>query len=301
MGLEIPEFFGYDPADASAAAVASRTGQLCPFVPGPCTKEIGQGATAIRSGACSVKQVTSDELVTICPIRLYQHNYRILVDVAESAFGPGMRLIQPDDVARVVHDGRNVAVFGKHWGKELRLPQPAGTGGFFVDWVLARINAAGGLSEFVAVEVQSLDTVGNYRDQRQAYLAGGTTYVHNSGGLNWENVSKRILPQVIYKGHVLRREPLCTKGLYFVTPSAVFDRIMTRLGGGAGLATIHPSPGSLSFRHYGVGSLHPGVPRDLVLGGQFTTTVDQVALAFTAPRNLPPAGVYEQAIRRELP
>jgi hypothetical protein len=34
--------------------------------------------------------------------------------------------------------------------------------------------------------------------------------------------------------------------------------------------------------------------------GRFTTTVNQVALAFTAPTNLPPAQVYENAIRIEL-
>jgi hypothetical protein len=43
-----------------------------------------------------------------------------------------------------------------------------------------------------------------------------------------------------------------------------------------------------------------GNQRDLVSGGQFTTTIDQVALAFTAPSNLPPAQVYEKAIRAEL-
>jgi hypothetical protein len=48
----------------------------------------------------------------------------------------------------------------------------------------------------------------------------------------------------------------------------------------------------------------PAVPngriRELKLGGQITTTVDQVALAFTAPKNLPPPKVFEQAIRAEL-
>jgi len=40
--------------------------------------------------------------------------------------------------------------------------------------------------------------------------------------------------------------------------------------------------------------------RPLELGGQTTTTIDQVALAFTAPSNLPPAQAYEQAIIAEL-
>jgi hypothetical protein len=43
-----------------------------------------------------------------------------------------------------------------------------------------------------------------------------------------------------------------------------------------------------------------GNQRDLVSGAQFTTTIDQVALAFTAPSNLPPAQVYEKAIHAEL-
>jgi hypothetical protein len=302
MGLDLPEFFGYDPTDMSAAAVYSRDHQECPFVPGPCLKVLGHGIGAVRSGACSVQQVRTPEIVTICPIRLYEHDYQVLLDVAQSAFGAGATLIRPEDVELVGHTGDNVVVFGKRSGHELRIPRPAGaSGSFYVDWVLARISPAGNLSEFVAVEVQSIDTTGNYRDTRDAYLTGTTTYVPNPAGLNWENVSKRILPQLIYKGHVLRREPLCTKGLYFVTPTAVYARIMERLGGVAGLTTIHPSPGSITFKHYGVGGLTPGLPRNLVAGGELTTTVDQLALAFTAPRNLPPARSYEEAIRRELP
>jgi len=43
-----------------------------------------------------------------------------------------------------------------------------------------------------------------------------------------------------------------------------------------------------------------GQYRKLINVGQFTTTVDQVALAFTSPSNLPPPQVYENAIRTEL-
>jgi hypothetical protein len=52
---------------------------------------------------------------------------------------------------------------------------------------------------------------------------------------------------------------------------------------------------------YDIGPALPdGHIRALKLCGQATTTVDQVALAFTAPKNLPPPKVYEQAIRAEL-
>jgi len=50
----------------------------------------------------------------------------------------------------------------------------------------------------------------------------------------------------------------------------------------------------------GVGGEVPhGQRRSLFNEGQLTTAIDQVALAFTAPANLPPAGVYQQAIEAE--
>ena len=59
--------------------------------------------------------------------------------------------------------------------------------------------------------------------------------------------------------------------------------------------------GALTFSWYNVGPEVPeGHIRKLIPEGQFTTTIDQVALAFTAPANLPPAGVYQDAIQSEL-
>ena len=62
-----------------------------------------------------------------------------------------------------------------------------------------------------------------------------------------------------------------------------------------------PQPGALTFRHYHLGPERgQGLHRDIVFGGQLTTTVDQVATAFTSPTNLPDAGVYQKAIEEEL-
>ncbi|MGH9581716.1 MAG: hypothetical protein ACRD4O_02130, partial [Bryobacteraceae bacterium] len=72
-----------------------------------------------------------------------------------------------------------------------------------------------------------------------------------------------------------------------------------RLGGG--LRQYPIQPGSLTIMWYDIGRpAAPGRQRDLIGVGQFTTTIDQVALAFTAPSNLPPAQVYENAIRASL-
>jgi hypothetical protein len=293
MASRIIEFFGYSPDDTSHEAVQARTNRLCPFSGSTCSKTLSDGEI---SGACTLKPATSGPVIC-CPIRLYADNYRILGDVAQTAFRAAIPLLPASKIAQ--RQGECVAVFGKGWGKELRLPNRGRSGGYFVDWVLARINAAGDLVDFVAVEVQSIDTTGNYRGEREAYLAGTPFPGSSSAGFNWENVNKRILPQIIYKGHVLRQEPLCQKGLFFVCPAPVYGKISERLGGG--LRPYPIQPGALTIMWYDVGPEVPaGNLRGLVPGGSFTTTIDQVALAFTAPSNLPPPKVYEEAIRSEL-
>jgi hypothetical protein len=245
--------------------------------------------------------------VICCPVRLYANDYQILKDVAVQAFGGGIDLMTASDVNgyRASNPGKAaIAVFGKRWGKELRLPSRAKkaggkVGAYFVDWILAHLDATGKLLGFVAIEVQSIDTTGNYREERQAYLENGSFAGKSTANPNWENVNKRILPQIIYKGHVLRREPLCQKGLFFICPAPVYKKIAERLGGS--LTEIHQQAGSVTLMQYDIGPTVPnGQIRALELVGQSTTTIDQVALAFTAPSNLPPAKVYEQAINAEL-
>jgi Restriction endonuclease NotI len=300
MASNILELFGYNPSDQSDKAKKARQRLECPFLGRTCTKTLRDGAV---SGMCTLKPLMGGPVIC-CPVRLYAGDYQILKDVAKQAFGGAIDLVIGNEVAayRAKHPGRGcIAVFGKRWGKELRLPNRAKKrgGAYFVDWILANVDAEGKLLSFVAIEVQSIDTTGNYQAERKAYLAGKPFKGKSTAGLNWENVNKRILPQIIYKGHVLRREPLCQKGLFFVCPTPVYNKIAERLGDN--LAEIHQQPGSVTIMWYDVGTeVLDGQIRALELGGQSTTTVDQVALAFTAASNLPPAKVYEQAIIAEL-
>lgn len=300
MASNILEFFGYNPRDASPAARKARHSLECPFLGRTCTKTLRDGSV---SGMCTLKPKTSGPVIC-CPIRLYAGGYQILKDVAKQAFGGGIDLVIGSEIAafKTANPGKPcIAVFGKRWGKELHLPNRAKKrgGAYFVDWILANVDPAGSLISFVAIEVQSIDTTGNYQAERKAYLAEQDFTGKTTAGLNWENVNKRILPQIIYKGHVLRREPLCHKGLFFVCPAPVYHKIAERLGGN--LTEIHQQAGSLTIMWYDIGApVSDGQIRALELGGQSTTTIDQVALAFTAPSNLPPAKVYEQAIIAEL-
>lgn len=298
MASKVYEFFGYPAAVSSPEAKIFRSSHQCPFVDGECIKHIQLDEKRRVSGVCSIKPTTSDPVVT-CPHRMYAGEYQILKDVAKVAFGAPLELVSSD---RISEDGPRdmdcVAVFGQRWGRELRLPKRGGRGSYFVDWILARLSPGNELIDFTAVEVQTIDTTGNYREEFRALSEGTAPTGKSTTNPNWENVNKRILPQIIYKGHVLRREPKCTKGLFFISPTPVYSRIRERLGGD--LDEIHPSSGSLTFMHYALGPTDKNARYSLQQTGVFTTTVDQVALAFTSPKDLPPARSYEQAIEAAL-
>lgn len=296
MALKIVEFFGYSPSDYSLEAAVARKEMACPFMGTSCTKTLNDG---LISGVCTVRQANSKPVIC-CPKRLYDGAHQTLRDTANAVFGPGIPFIAGNRVGRSPENGKRVFAFGSAVGGEIKLPPIGGRGGFFVDWILALVSGAGDLKEFVAVEVQSIDTTGNYRRERDAYLNDQEFDGYSTAGINWENVNKRILPQLIYKGHVLRREVLCKAGLFFICPTPVYRRIAQRVGGNL-TEYPAPAPGTLTFRWYDVASEAPaGHRRDLIFEGQFTTTVEQVAYAFLSPGNMPPEGSYARAIQSKL-
>ena len=304
MARKILEFFGYAPADASVAASSAREQQQCPMIGGKCSKTIGSAKNRIHSGVCTIVDKNGSPVI-ICPIRLYADHYALLSTVAKLAFKvDAVTLIDGRKVTegKPVSDSQIVAVFGKGWGGELKVPgRPASghkTSGFFVDWILARLDADNNLIEFAALEVQTMDTIGSYRDERDAIL-NGLPYKGKSVGPNWENVNKRILPQLIYKGHLLEREALCQSGLFFACPEAVYNKILDRLG--SELSNYPLKNNSLTFLPIRLHeSTASGVPRLIEALAPKTTTIQQVQIAFSSPTNLPEAGAYEKAIRSAL-
>lgn len=299
MAGTVWEIFGYRADDRSVEALEAAASKQCPFLGETCEKTLSDGTV---SGVCTIKPITSSPVIC-CPIRLYADDYRILRDVADKAFGPGLPLAPGRQAVLRARRTRatTVAVFGKRWGGELRLPQKGGVGGYFVDWVLALLDDKGTLVEFVAIEVQTIDTTGNYRASRAGLLAEGRNIVRSDVGLNFENVSKRILPQLIYKGQVLQREELCRKGLFFVCPSPVYQRIMRRLGGNEGLVRYTLQPASITFMAYNHADepLIDGKTAPLRLETDHSTTVYKVQEAFNNV-TLPAENVYKDAISTAL-
>ena len=241
--------------------------------------------------------------VICCPTRLYASDFETIQHVAEVCFGEASRLIA--NIGDAEADRPNVLAFGKGLAGELGIPKPGKTrGNFSIDWILAHVSSGGKTLGIAAAEVQTVDTNGSYGPLVEELIAGRIPkqrYVDSwaRAGVNWENVNKRILPQLIYKGHALRRESKNLHGLFFVCPKPVYERLIDRLG--EDLMRYELQPGALTFSTYDLGPVLPdGQIRQLVFQGMSTTTVDQAALAFTSPRNLPEANSYLRAINQRL-
>lgn len=296
MPLSIVEIFGRTLNSPNLSS--SVRGRECPFVPGVCTKNFPDG---MPSGVCTLVATKDPTPVFCCPKRLYANSYEILRRVAATAFGPDAEFAgNPSQT----NSAKIVLVFGKGVGGELQMLYQ--TKNFSVDWVLAVADRQGKLIEFVPVEVQTIDTTGSYRWQSwDIQSRNGSPMIHEyrqpplkNSGFNWENVNKRILPQLITKGNIVRREPLCRHGLFFVCPTPVFRRIQERLAGD--YLSYQPQPGAITFHNYGLQVDSHLDPKPIVLEGQSTTTIDQLALALTAPRDLPEAGLYGAVIQRAV-
>ena len=297
----ISEFFGYRAEDKSIQALEMAAKKICPILGTQCTKVLSRDR--MISGVCAVRQKTKGSPdVICCPIRIYADDYKMLNTVAKHAFDKELGLYAGRTaIEKAKEDGGAIAVFGHGWGGELRLPQRKGAGSYFVDWVLARLDDKGDLVEFTAIEVQTIDTTGNYRSARAA-LMRDRKIISDTVGLNWENVSKRIIPQLIYKGQVLQREDLCKTGLFFVCPQPVYDRVLNRLGGKERIPKFPTQPASIHFLAYDYQNntdITDGQIKPLGIIEEHCTTVYKIQEAFSA-MDLPEGNVYRDAIHRSL-
>lgn len=302
MAGTISEFFGYRAEDKSNTALKAAANKKCPFLGTTCTKLLGR--TREISGVCAIRQKKAGSpSVICCPNRIYAEEYKMLHTISRMAFGKKLSLCAGRAaVAKANADGGAVAVFGHGWGGELRLPKRNGVGSYFVDWVLAQLDGMGQLVDFTAVEVQTIDTTGKYSDAQKA-LKKERSIVGDTVGLNWENVSKRIIPQLIYKGQVLQREELCKTGLYFVCPMPIYERVLTRLGGKERIPTFPTQPAAIHFLAYDYAKASSAIPFGKVVPldviEEHCTTVYKIQEAFSAI-SLPEGNVYGNAIRKCL-
>lgn len=227
---DLCEVFGFAPDDLTTTCRNYWSRGVCPFIGNKCTKY--NHDKSVIYGVCSV--VTGNNEIIICPKRLYADSYVTLRDVCTDAFGYlPLYLVNEVKTLELVKETPNefVIAFGQNSGKEIQVGSHHSK--LSMDWVLVRV-VDGEASEIAGVEVQSIDITNNYRATWEAYKNlesnPNTEIPPSPHGMNWANVHKRLIPQIIRKGQIYADSSLATKGMYFIIPDAVYLRFEDIIG-----------------------------------------------------------------------
>ena len=227
-GNDLCEIFGYATDDNSSNARKQWKSQQCPFIGGICIKHSHpqEDGNLIVYGSCSVTNKTRSgiEEVIICPQRLYSDNYQSLHSCIKDAIGADLPIFSASDYSKLKKKKKLpddfFVMFGKNCGKEISLSNP-GVIELSLDWVMARVTNSE-LRSIIPCEVQSIDITGNYRAAWSAYSRELSKIPNSAHGMNWANVWKRLIPQLILKSSVASTSKLCKHGIYFVIPDRVY-------------------------------------------------------------------------------
>ncbi|MDF1545255.1 MAG: NotI family restriction endonuclease [bacterium] len=182
------EVFGFPPDDFSKEAKRHRKLRLCPFgnkVPS-CTKDKANDPL----GVCTIVDSQSGDLAITCPIR-FRESWLIAENAAEFFFPPNT-----------------------NWTSlaEVRLNDKHGKSAGNIDLVLVSYDENGQVLDFGALEVQAVYISGNIRRPYQAYIESPKSMqsMDWTGKSNYPRADylsssrKRLVPQLIYKGRILR-------------------------------------------------------------------------------------------------
>lgn len=293
-GKDLAEIFGHAPDDLTKPTRQLWRLGACPFVNLPCIKH--NHDNTITYGTCSVRNQSGEDVI-ICPYRLYANNYASIRSVAADAFGADEKLYFYGEYVKRRRTLDNcIVALGTNSGKEVKVGHSLS-----MDWILARVSG-GTLVDYTGIEVQSIDITGNYRDAWHAYknLKGGKATIPLSGhGLNWANVHKRLIPQLIRKGLVYSRSELVKKGLYFLVPDTVYLKFEELLGDIP--AVDAPARDTISVFTYSLGKPPgPGRMRPLVRKRVIRFRVQDFAERFISGATLPSGTELDDVIRNAL-
>lgn len=291
-GNDLCEIFGFAPDDATDAARKQWKSQECPFVGGPCIKHSHpQNGKIVVYGSCSIVNKTrkgTEEEIILCAQRLYADEYQSLRAVAKDATQIDLPIYMASDYSNLKRvdslPSDYLVLLGRNSGKEIKLSQPDVIQ-LSLDWVMARV-VHGELQSIIPCEVQSMDTTGNYQANWSAYSKEHKTIPDSEHGMNWANVWKRLIPQLILKGSIAATSKLCKQGHYFIVPDQVYQRFERLIGYVPPVAM--PGEGVLTVMTQALG---PQVPYGMIRSIEHRRTVrmltTEFAKAFAAGKQLP--------------
>ena len=303
-GNDLCEIFGYAPDDTSEQARRQWKSQNCPFVGNTCIKHSHpQEGSVVVYGSCSVTNRTKIgiEEIIICPQRLYANGYESLKRVAWDVLQTDLPLFMADEYsqrkkAKALPDDF-VVVLGQRSGKEIMLSNP-GFISLSLDWVLVRV-VDSKIALVIPCEVQSIDITGNYRANWNAYSRELPLVPDSKHGMNWANVWKRLIPQLILKGSIASTSQFCQQGMYFVAPDRVYLQFEKLIGEVA--SPDAPERGVLTVMTYDLGPAVPfGTRRSLVPRRTIRMRLVDFAEAFASGKQLPLGSQLDEKVSEVL-
>lgn len=286
------EVFGYSPTDTTPAARKFWQLNACPFIGKACSKY--DHTNTICYGTCSV--TNTGQNVVICPNRLYADGYATIKRVSQDVFGDIPFMLFDEYIKEATKPGASldcVVALGQNSGKEVKLSKMS------MDWVLAHIKD-GSLDGYVGIEVQSIDITGNYRDAWYAARDQKSIIPPSEHGLNWANVHKRLIPQIIRKSLVYSKSHLVRQGLYFIVPEPVYQRFEEIIGADIPLVTENGKD-IITIHTYDLSeSVAPGKTRTLIKNRTLKFKADEFSARFITGPNLPSGESLDKKIREIL-
>lgn len=283
------EVFGHAPNDITSKARKFWGLNACPFMGRACTKF--DHTNTICYGTCSVSNAGQD--VIICPNRLYANNYETIRHVSEDVFGKRPFMLFDEYLKKENSSLNCVVALGQNSGREVKLSKMS------MDWVLAHIKN-GTLIEYVGIEVQSIDITGNYRDAWYAARDKKPVIPPSAHGLNWANVHKRLMPQIIRKSLVYSKSSFVKNGLFFIVPEPVYQRFEEIIGSDIPTVTM-PGKDVITVFTYDLGVPVPqGQVRKLVRNRTVRFKLNEFSARFISGPNLPAGDELDNKIRKIL-
>ncbi|MDM8517576.1 NotI family restriction endonuclease [Desulfobacterales bacterium HSG16] len=218
---QLAEIFGFPAHNFSNAAERYRKNKLCPYnnkVPS-CTKDKARDPL----GVCSI--FSGNTTAITCPIR-FRQNWLVIEDAARFFFGTDTSWTSLQEV-RVTDDN--------------------GTSAGNIDFVLVAYDDKGRITDFGSLEIQAVYISGNIRKPFIEYMENRKLENHdmvlktvNAHPDYLSSSRKRLLPQMIYKGAILKA---WKKKQAVAVHRAFFDRLPK-------LPTVDPKQADIAWLIY---------------------------------------------------
>lgn len=245
---DIIELFGLPARDPQVAARIQA--QICPFTGRQCSKTLRGSGPA--TGVCALSQGATKQPVIVCANRLHGDNHATLRMAAIEGFGVDEFIIggTRDELEERMldHKGPASVAFGQDSGHPV---QVRGRTSLAFDWIVQNYTARRRRTGFIAVETPTLEVTGSYRACLDGYRdlhAGGAAAVPASEHVvNWGNVHKKMLPDLIQKGLIVANTVDC-RGFFVIMPDALYQKIEDVLEDVSEQDTIGPE--IMSIRTY---------------------------------------------------